>query len=43
MRVSDPDVTRHPLDQSCETLQLCHDVVYIQTKTNTHVKSLFFN
>lgn len=27
VRVCDPDVTRHPLDQPRETLQLCHDVI----------------
>lgn len=25
--MSDPHITRHPLDQTCETLQLCHHVV----------------
>lgn len=25
--MSDPNITGHPLDQTCETLQLCHHVV----------------
>lgn len=27
VRVYDPYVTSHPLDQTCETFQLCHHVI----------------